>query len=165
MADRSPSPNARLLLLFSRFPAKVAAVAKQCLPRLRRALPGTVQLVYDYPHSVVVSFSLTEQGYAGIVGLAVDPRNVRLYVSKDVADPKGLLTGAGSKLRSATVERAADLDRGDLHDLLQAAIAHAGATFPAAQASRIVFKSDAKAKRTGATARAKARTSRARTTS
>ena len=65
-----PSPSAQLSAFVSRFPAPTVALAKKCLPKLRSALPGSNQIVYDYSHSVVVSFSMSERGYEAVVALA-----------------------------------------------------------------------------------------------
>ncbi|HEX4825786.1 MAG TPA: hypothetical protein VFV19_15905 [Candidatus Polarisedimenticolaceae bacterium] len=139
-----PTPSAQLSKLLSRFPPEIVALAKRTLPKLRRAFPGTYELVYDYAGSLVVSFSPTEQGYEGIVALSIDPRRVRLYFDKSLADPKGLLEGAGSKVRSVTLEAASQLDRGDVHELVAAAIEHSGVTFTRTVATRMIFKSEAK---------------------
>jgi hypothetical protein len=147
MPTRQPSPSAQFAAFLSRFPAKIVALVKRCLPKLRRAFPGANQLVYDYSHSVVVSFTMSDRGYEALVAIAIFPESVRLYFDKSVPDPKGLLQGSGSKVRSVTVKAAADLDRGDLHDLLQAAVKHSGIAFPQTRPGRMVIKSESKKKR------------------
>src|SRR5262249_553586 len=103
MNDRQPTPKAQFAAFLSRFPPEIVTLVTRSLPKLRRAFPGCYELVYDYSGSLVVSFSPTERGYEGIVALSVDPRRVRLYFDKSLADPKGLLEGAGSKVRSVTL--------------------------------------------------------------
>lgn len=144
MTARQPSAHAQFSEFLSRFPAEVVALAKRCLPKLRRAFPGTTQIVYDYSKSLVVSFSPSERGYEGIVSLAIDARGVRLYFRKDLPDPNGRLEGSGSQVRSVVVEAASDLDRGDVHALLQAAIQHSGVTFSPAKSSRMIIQSQTK---------------------
>jgi len=119
-------------------------MASRCLPKLRRAFPVSHQLVYDYPHSLVVSFGMTERGHEAIVALAVAPRGVRLFFDKTLPDPTGLLAGSGAKVRSVTLGAASDLDRADIRALMKAAIRRAGATVLSARATCVVFKSDAK---------------------
>jgi hypothetical protein len=141
---RQPSPDAQLSAFLSRFPSEIVALAKRCLPKLRRAFPGSYELVYDYPKSVVVGFGMSERGYEAIAVIAVSPRDVRLYFDRSIPDPKGLLEGSGGKVRSVTVNAASDLDRGDIHALIKAAIKHSGARFPRTGATRMVIKSKAK---------------------
>jgi hypothetical protein len=141
---RQPSANTRFSGLLSRFPAGIAALAKRCLPKLRRAFPGAYQLVYDYSGSLVVAFSMSERGYEAIVTIAVFPRGVRLYFDKSLTDPKGLLQGSGTKVRSVTLKAASELDHGDIHALIKAAIRHSGATFPRTRTNPMIIKSEAK---------------------
>jgi hypothetical protein len=150
VADRQPSASAQFSALLSRFPAEIVARVKRCLPKLRRAFPGTSQIVYEYSKSLVVSFSPSERGYDGIVSVAIFADGVRLYFRKDVPDPKGLLEGSGTQVRSVTVEAASDLDRGDIHDLIRAAIAHSGITFPRTGSNPMIIQSTSKTKSTSA---------------
>ena len=144
MTARQPSPRAQFSAFLSRFPPEIVALVKRCLPKLRRAFPGCYQLVYDYSHSLVVSFSMSERGYEGIVALAILSDCVRLYFDKSLPDPKGLLEGSGGKVRSVILKAASDLDRGDIHELIRAAIKHSGATFPRTSSNPMIIKSESK---------------------
>jgi len=146
MTARPPSPAAQFAELVSRFPPEIVALVERTLPKLRRALPGSYQIVYDYSNSVVVSFSMTERGYEAIVAVAIFPGWVKLYFDKSIPDPKRLLEGSGGKVRSVTLEAASDLDRGDVHALLKAAIKHSGVTFPRTGSTRMIFKESKKRK-------------------
>jgi len=147
---RQPSPSAQLSAFLSRFPPEIVALAKRCLSTLRRAVPASHQIVYDYSHSVVVSFSMSERGYEAIVAVAASPRDVRLYFDKSLPDPKGLLGGSGTKVRFVTLEAASELNHGDIQALLKAAIKHSGVTFPSTRSTRMIIKSASK-KRTSRT--------------
>ena len=154
MNARQPSPNARFSAFLSRFPPEIVALVKRCLPKLRRAFPGSYQLVYDYSNSLVVAFGMSERGHEAIVAIAIFPRWVRLYFDKSLPDPKGLLEGSGAKVRSVTLKAASDLDHGDIHALIKAAIKHSGVTFPRTRSTHMVFKSASKKKRPGKTGHA-----------
>ncbi|MFO0828757.1 MAG: DUF1801 domain-containing protein [Phycisphaerales bacterium] len=162
MSAHEPGPSAQLSSLLSRFPPEIAALVRRCLPKLRKAFPACVQLVYDYTNSLVVAFGYSERGIEAIVALAASRDRVQLYFDKSLPDPKGLLEGSGTKVRSVTVGSAAELDRGNIHALIQAAIKHSGAAIPRTGTSRIVIKAGAKsrsakkAKRAAAPARARA---------
>ncbi len=154
MEARQPSPDAQFSALLSRFPPEIVAMVKRCLPKLRRAFPVSHELVYDYSNSLVVAFGMSERGYEAIVALAIFPRWVRLYFDKSLPDPEGLLQGAGTKVRSVTLEAASDLDRGDIKALIKAAIKHSGVTFPKTRSTRMVIKSASKKKKPRRTGRA-----------
>ncbi|HYT93472.1 MAG TPA: hypothetical protein VEL76_32440 [Gemmataceae bacterium] len=147
MTTRQPSPNAQFSAFLSRFPPEIVALVKRCLPKLRRAVPCSYQLVYDYSNSLVVAFGISERGYEAIVAIAIFPRWVRLYFDKSLPDPKGLLEGSGAKVRSITLKAASDLDHGDIQPLFKAAIKHSGVTFPKTRSTRMVIKSESKKQR------------------
>lgn len=145
----TPSPNAQFSAFLSRFPAEIIALVKRCLPKLRRAVPCSHEVVYNYSHSLVVAFGMSERGYEAIVSIAIFPDAVRLYFSKDLPDPQGLLEGSGTKVRSVIIKAASDLDRADIRALFKAAIKRAGATFPRTPSTRstsMVIKSASKKK-------------------
>src|SRR5262245_53515588 len=90
---------------------------------------------------------MSERGYEAIVAIAIFPRLVRLYFDKSLPDPKGLLEGSGAKVRSVTLKAASDLDSGDIHALLKAAIKHSGVTFPRTRSTRMIIRSESKKRR------------------
>ena len=149
-----PSPDAQFSAFLSRFPAGIVALVMRCLPKLRRAIPHSFELVYDYSHSLVVSFSASERGYEGIVAMAVFPDCVRLYFDKSLPDPKGLLKGSGTKVRSVTLKAASDLDHGDIKALIKAAIKHSGVTSPRTGPACMIIKSESKKRKPGRTGKA-----------
>src|SRR5437867_12860513 len=79
MTTRRPSPNAQFSAFLSRFPPEIVALVKRGLPKLRRAVPCSYQLVYDYSNPLVVAFGMSERGYEAVVAVAIFPRWVRLY--------------------------------------------------------------------------------------
>lgn len=144
MNARQPSPTAQFSALLSRFSPEIVALIVRGLPKLRRAIPCSFELVYDYSNSLVVAFGMSERGYEAIVALAIFPRSVRLYFDKSLADPKNLLEGSGGKVRSVALKAASDLDQEDIKALIKAAIKHSGATFPRTRSTRMIIKSEAK---------------------
>jgi hypothetical protein len=144
MNSREPSPAAQFSALLSRFPREIVALVKRCLPKIRRAAPCPFELVYDYRDSIVVSFSPSDRGYEGIVGIAIFPHEVRLYLDKSLPDPKGLLKGSGSKLRSIDIKAASDLDHEDIQALFKAAIERVGAKFAPSHSPSMIIKSGSK---------------------
>ena len=154
MTTRQPSPNAQFSEFLSRFPPEIVALVKRCLPKLRRALPVSYELVYDYSNSLVVGFGASERGYEAIVAIAIFPSSVRLYFDKSLPDPEGLLEGTGAKVRSVTVKAASDLDRGGIRALIKASIKHSGVTAPHTRSARMVIKSGPAKRKARGTGRA-----------
>lgn len=141
------SPAAQFSAFLSRFPPETISLAKQCLPKIRKAVPCTHEVVYDYSNKVVVAFGMSERGYEAIVCIAISPDDVRLYFDKSLPDPKGLLEGAGGKVRSVIIKAASDLDRADIRALFKAAIKQAGGKVQRAGATTMIIKSASKKKR------------------
>ena len=144
MNDPQPAPSAQFSTFLSRFPSEIVELVEQCLPELRRAIPCTPELVYDYADSLVVGLGMSERGYESIVALAIFPGSVKLYFDKSLPDPKGFLEGTGTKVRSVIVKAASDLDHEDIQALIKAAIEHSGATFQNTGSPRMIIKSDSK---------------------
>jgi hypothetical protein len=145
MTTRQPTPSAQFTTLLARLSPEVVALVKRCLPKLRRALPGSNEIVYEYSKSVVVSFSMSERGYEAIVTMAIYSDQLRLYFDRTIPDPKGLLEGSAGKVRYVIVESASELDKGDIHALIKAAKKHSGATFPrTGSKTTMIIKSKAK---------------------
>jgi hypothetical protein len=147
MATREPSPNAQFSAFLSRFSPEIVALAKRCLPKIRRAIPCSYQLVYEYPNSLVVAFSMSERGYEAIVAIAISPRRIQLFFDKSLPDPKGLLKGSGTKVRSVSIKAASELDQADIQALFKAAIKRSGVTSATTRAARMVIKSASKKRR------------------
>src|SRR5215475_15736914 len=124
MKAPQPSPSAQFSAYLSRFPPATVALVKRSLPKLRRAFPGSHQLVYNYARSLVVAFGMSERGYEAIVAVGISADWVRLYFDKSLPDPKGLLEGSGTKVRSVALKVASELDHGDIHAMIEAAIKH-----------------------------------------
>ena len=144
---RPASPSAQFSAFLSRFGPEIIALVKRCLPKLRSAVPCSHEIVYDYANSLVVAFGMSERGYEGIVSIAIFPDVVRLYFSKDLPDPQGLLEGSGTKVRSVIIKAATDLDHADIRALFKAAIKQSGATVPKTRATRLIIKSASKKKK------------------
>lgn len=144
MNARPPTDNARFAALLSRFPPEVVALVKASVPKLRRAVPYSHQVVYEYASSLVVSYGMSERGYEAIVAMSVTANGVQLYFDKTLPDPRGLLRGTGTKVRSLTLASADDIDRRDVQALIKAAVAQAGVEGAHSGAATVIFKSDSK---------------------
>jgi hypothetical protein len=144
MNARQATPSAQLSALLSRFSPEIVALTRRGLSILRRSFPGSCQLVYDYNHSLVVAFGMSERGYDAIVSIAVFPREVRLYFRKSLPDPKRILRGAGTKVRSVSLRTVSDLKHEDIRALIDASVEHSGFTAQPSRGARMIIKSGAK---------------------
>lgn len=148
MPTRTPSPKAQFTAMLARFPPKIISLVKKSLTKLRRAFPVNFEIVYDYGHSLVLSFSMTEKGYEAIIALAIFQEDVKLYFDKSLPDPKKVLKGTGTKVRSLSIALATDIDKEDIQALIHAAIQKAGVAFPEKASTKMIIQTQSKKTKT-----------------
>lgn len=143
MTANRTSPSAQLAGFIARYDPPVQKVAKAALTKLRRLLPGSVELVYDNYNALAIGFSPSERASDVVASIALYPRWVSLFFmgGARLADPKKLLKGSGTKVRHIVLESAAVLDSPGVKALFRAAVAaHPSRLDPKAR-RRIVVKS------------------------
>ncbi len=137
------SPRAQLNQFLARFTPEIEAHAQAVLGKLRRRLPGSLELVYDNYNALAIGFSPTEKTSQVIFSIAVFPRWVSLFFFRGVTlpDPSKILQGSGSLVRHLVIDELALLDRPAVKKLIAVAVARAKPTFDPKQPRRIVIKS------------------------
>jgi hypothetical protein len=111
----------------SRYSPVVAVVAKSALAKMRKRLPGAVELVYDNYNALVVGFGPSERASEAVFSIALYPRWVNLFFLNGAGlhDPHRLLKGKGKQVRSIVLESADILDRPEVEALIAAALGRA----------------------------------------
>jgi hypothetical protein len=96
---------------------------------LRQRYPAAHELVWDNYHFFVIGYSPTARPSDAPLSIAASAKGVSVCFIHGVhlADPTGLLSGAGTQTRFLRVDCAADLDRPDVDALLAAAVARVAA--------------------------------------
>jgi len=143
------SPSRQLEGFLGRYAPEVRALARTALGRLRRLLPGAVQLVYDNYNALAIGFGPTERASQAIVSLALYPRWVSLFFLNGVVldDPNRLLKGSGNRVRHVVLKSASQLDEPAILALLREALERAGTPIDPKGRGRIVVKSVSKRQR------------------
>jgi hypothetical protein len=118
-----PSPREQLDEMISRFSPPIASLVRSALPKLRRLLPGAVELVYDNSYALVIGFSATDRASEAIISIAAYPKKVALCFlwGALLADPEGRLQGGGRQVRHIRLNTASDLDDPGVKRLIRAA--------------------------------------------
>ena len=140
----SPSPRAQLESFLEKFSPGVATDARAALARLRRLVPGAVELVYDNYNALAVGFGPSERPSEAIVSMAVYPRWVSLFFlhgGPQLLDPKSLLKGSGKKVRHIVLRSPVLLDLPAVRSLLKLALARAPVQIDPSRRRRTVIKS------------------------
>src|ERR1035438_1433318 len=111
-ARQDDSPDRQLDTFLDRYSPPVAALARDCLAKMRARLPGAVQLVYDNYNALVIGFGPSERASEAIFSIVLYPRWVTLFFLRGAGlpDPRHLLKGSGKVVRHIVLASAADLD-------------------------------------------------------
>jgi len=138
------TPQAQLETFIKKFTPAVAADARAALKRMRKLVPGAVELVYDNYNALAIGFALSERASEAVISIAVFPRRVTLCFLQSgpkLNDPKRLLKGSGSRVRNIPLASAADLDSAPIHALISEALESASVPIDASARRRLVIKS------------------------
>jgi hypothetical protein len=126
-AVAGPSPRRQLDGFIDAYSPEVAALGRSVLAKLRKRLPGMVELVYDNAQWLVVGFSPTERPSDAAFSVVFQPRKVSMVFlhGARLPDPDGLLQGSGKQVRNIQLPDAAVLDRPAVRRLMEQELAGA----------------------------------------
>jgi hypothetical protein len=129
---KTPTPAQQLASFIVRFSPPIAAQARVARARLRRLLPGAIEMVYDNYHALAIGFSPTERPSDAVLSLVIYPKRVSICFiqGKHLPDPDHLLVGDGNQVRFIRLDpQAAILDTPPLRALISEAIAFGDTPF------------------------------------
>ena len=126
----------------AKFTPEVRKVARAALAKMRKRLPGAVQLIYDNYNALAIAFGPTDRRSDIVLSIALYPRWVSLFFMHGTAlpDPKKLLRGTGATIRHIVLEDASALDEPAVEALIAAAVKLADPPFEASRRGRSVVK-------------------------
>ena len=142
------SPAKQLSLFLSRFSPDIITLAKTARAKLRKRLPGAVEMVYDNYNALVIGYCPTERPSDAILSIVIYPKKVAVCFIQGahLPDPDCVLRGDGNQVRSIHLdEDAAILDTPPIRALIAEAIAFGDAPF--AGRRRLVIRSISKKQR------------------
>lgn len=127
----------------SRYTPEVAACARRALARMRKRLPGAVELVYDNYNALVIGFGPSERASEASFSIALYPRWVNLFFldGATLPDPEGLLRGGGKFVRSIVLRDANELDDPEVRKLIDLAVRRAHTPIDPSSRRRLVIRS------------------------
>lgn len=127
----------------ARFDPQIVALVKASLARMRKRVPGAVELVYDNFNALVVGFGPSERASDAIFSLAIYPRWVNLFFLRGAKldDPAGLLQGSGGVVRHLRLSDPRVLDDSGGRDLMDRAMAQAAKAIDPREKRRMIIKS------------------------
>jgi hypothetical protein len=138
------TPREQLDGFLDRFLPDVAKRARGALAKLRKLLPGAMELVYDNYNALAIGFAPSERASEVIVSVAVFPKHPSIFFMQDgvkLPDPTGRLRGQGTRVRHIVLDDAAILDAPDVRELIALAMKRAKVPLDPKARRAIVIKS------------------------
>ncbi|MBX7185538.1 MAG: hypothetical protein K1Y01_10380 [Vicinamibacteria bacterium] len=136
------SPAKQWDIFLSRFDPKIKALVRGALLRLRKRLPGAVELVYDNYNALVIGFGATDRASDALFSLAIYPKWVNLFFLQGAGldDSEGLLQGSGNVVRHIRLSAPLLLDDPRVRDLMDRAKAQAAKAIDPRAKRRMIIK-------------------------
>ncbi len=132
----------------AKYDPEVAAVARRALGKMRKVVPGAIEMVYDNYNWLVIGFSPTERPSEAIFSLVLPPGRVTLCFLQGAGlpDPHKRLQGSGNVVRNIRLYEAGKpdgkaLDDPEVRSLMNVALNRAKVPMPAGARRKLIVKS------------------------
>jgi hypothetical protein len=126
----------------AKYTPEIAGLAKAALIKMRKRLPGAVEMVYDNYNALVIGFCPGERPSEVIFSIALYPRWINLFFAqgKGLSDPEKLLKGSGNRVRSIVLESAGTLDDPRVRDLIDEALERAAVPIDSTKKRKLMIR-------------------------
>ncbi len=114
----SHAAQAQLDSFLAKYDPEVETVARRALGKMRKLMPGAIEMVYDNYNWLVIGFSPTERPSEAIFSIVLPPGRVTLCFLQGAGlpDPAKRLTGSGNVVRNIRLYDAGGPDANVLDD-------------------------------------------------
>lgn len=138
-----PTPAQLLGSFLAKFEPRVAASARAALARLRKELPGAIEIVYDNYNALAIGFGPSDRASEAIFSIAVFPRWVSLFFMQGarLPDPDKVLKGSGTRARHIVLTDLEILEQPAVKKLMALALKSAKQPHDSKQRRRLIIKS------------------------
>ncbi len=116
---------------------------------LRKRFPTAFELVYDNYNFFVIGYGPTERPSEAILSIAAGANGVGLCFihGAKLPDPKKVLLGSGKQTRFVRLPTADVLDRPEISNLIDAAVARSAKKFGQGEKGKLIIRSISKKQR------------------
>src|SRR5580700_647896 len=139
--------HVQLECFLEKYDNEVATFARRALTKMRRLVPGAIEMVYDNFNWLVIGFSPTERASEAIFSLVLPPGRVTLCFLQGAGlpNPAKRLQGSGKVVRSIRLYNAGEPDGKVLDDpevlaLINVALNRAKAPMPAGSCRKVIIR-------------------------
>ncbi len=138
----------------AKYSPDVEAFARRALAKMRKLVPGAIEMVYDNFNWLVIGFSPSERPSEAIFSVVLPPGAVTLCFLQGAGlpDPAGLLRGSGNVVRNIRLYTNGEedeklLDNLEVLSLINVALNRAKVPMPARQRRKMIIRAVAKRQR------------------
>lgn len=126
----------------AKYDPAIAARAKKALAKLRKLVPGAVEMVYDNYNALVIGFGPGERPSEAVFSIALYPQYLNLFFAwgKGLPDPGKRLAGSGTRVRRVRLDSPATLDEPEVRELINLAMNRAPVSFNPKQKRRMIIR-------------------------
>jgi hypothetical protein len=130
-------------MFLAKYTPAMHAQMKAAHAKMRKLVPGAVEMVYDNWNGLVIGFGPTERASEAVLSIIALPEHVTLCFlkGKKLPDPEKLLRGGGTTVRHCRLTSPADLDKRPIRKLITLAIKQAEPPFEPKASNKLVIKS------------------------
>jgi hypothetical protein len=146
-AKSQADPQAQLDSFLDKYTPEVAAFARHALTKMRRLMPGAIEMVYDNYNALVVGFGPSERPSEAIFSVVLYPDHVSLCFLQGarLQDPAGRLQGSGNVVRHIRLFAAGSPDPRRLDDrevrmLIASALLDAKVQMPSKPQRKLIIR-------------------------
>jgi hypothetical protein len=139
----SASPQMQLDSFLAKYDPAIASLGRRSLVKMRKRVPGAIEMIYDNYNALVIGFGPTERASEAIFSIALYPTYARLFFLQGAGlpDPDQRLEGAASVVRSVTLETTDTLDDPQILSLINTALNRAKVPLNPKQRRQLIIKS------------------------
>ena len=139
---KSTSPKKQLDSFLAKFNPAIAAQARAALAKMRKLLPGSIEMVYDNYNALVIGFVPNERPSDAIFSIVLYPAYINLFFLQGAGlpDPHRRLQGTANVVRRIKLESAATLDDPEIISLINTALHRAKVPLDPKQPRKLIIK-------------------------
>lgn len=136
------TPKQQLDSFLAKYDPEIASSARRALIKMRKRLPGAVEIVYDNYNALAIGFGPNEKASLAIFSIVLYPRWVNLFFLQGakLPDPGRRLKGSGKVVRSVRLKDET-LDDPEIRQLMEVALSRAQVAIDPGQRRRLIIKS------------------------
>jgi len=143
------TPKQELEKFLAKYEPGIVREAKKALAKMRKYVPGAVEIVYDNYNALAVGFGPNETPSLAVFSIVLFPGHISLFFlqGKGLPDPEKRLQGSGNVVRHIRLASAETLNEPEIEALIALAKQRAKTRIDPKQKRKLVIKSISKKQR------------------